>query len=124
MSFNQGEDEPSSDRLLLISMVGIVVLIALAFGYSFLNRRQQLPGVQPPAPPIEQPMQNAPVVVQNGGPIPAPLAPQQNEERIQQPYYAPEPAYTPPPQPIHTSTIRTTGNRKLDGLSGAVTDLN
>lgn len=122
MSFAVAE-EPSSDRLLMFSMLGIVAVVGLAFAVSFFTRRQALPTVQPPAPPIEQPVvvqrPNPPAVVQNNGPVPAPLSPSQ-EFRPSQPQVE---AYQPPPPSSRARPYHVTGNRKLDGLTDAVTDL-
>ena len=120
MSFASSKaDEPGSDRLLMFSMIGIVVVVALALGMSLLGRKQKLPSVQPAAPPIVQPQApplqttvtpTAPVVVSNSpvyqAPPPAP---------------DPEPAYAAAPPPINDPEVRHvghSGNRKLDSILG------
>ena len=70
------DDEPSSDRLLMFSVLGIVLVVAVAFAYSMLTRKQALPSVQPPVQAVvaqtpHQPTQAA----QDNSPLPGPGAP-------------------------------------------------
>ena len=120
MSFAQN-DEPSSDRLLMFSVLGIVVLVGIAFLYSMLTRHQALPSVQPAeAPPAQAPavVQQTPVATQQ--PVQTPV--QDYPPPPQQPVYSdPAPAVAQPSYPPEpTPYVRTTGNRKLDGLRDAV----
>jgi len=120
MSFAQN-DEPSSDRLLMFSVLGIVVLVGIAFLYSMLTRHQALPSVQPAEPqqiaqqtpgPSDPPPTRQPAVQQ----------PEQDYTPVQQQPVYEAPAAVPQPSspPEPTPYVRTTGNRKLDGMRDVV----
>jgi hypothetical protein len=104
MTFNQAAgDEPQSDRLLMISMLGIVVLTVIAFGISYVNRKPQ-PMVQPAAAPIQVDARPIPTAkLDNTNPIPAPQNPMPDQSYTappSQPQYDPTPPVqmTPPPE--------------------------
>src|SRR5690349_7214612 len=68
------DEETSSDRLLMFSVLGIVLVVAVAFAYSMLTRKQPLPSVQPavPAPAVAAPSQPQQQSVVDNSPLPAP----------------------------------------------------
>ena len=125
MSFAAQADEPTNDRLLMFSVLGIVALVAMAFLYSMLTRHQSLPSVQPATPDVveqSQPVQRTPSTVDTGQavetdpqPSPAPV--------VQQPTYDDTPAYeAPPPPPVYPH--RTGTNRKMAGITEAAGVIN
>ena len=120
MSFaaTQG-DEPTSDRLLMFSVVGIVVIVGAAFAMSMFSHKQPLPAVQPPAPPVIQPQ--TPPAQDTQVAQPAPMPASVPVESTPAPVYTPPPTYVAPtydPPVSHgdETTVRATGNRKLDSL--------
>jgi hypothetical protein len=124
MSFTAAQEDQGGDRLLMFSMLGIVLVVGLAFGVSFFSRKESLPAVAPPAPAIVQPVttSEAPQVIANNGPVPAPLHPQPEPRVVVPRTYEPAPAYQPPPRAPRDSIIRRTGNRKLDSLRSTDVD--
>jgi len=101
------DDGPRSDRLLMISMLGIVVMTAIAFGVSLINRKN-LPSVQPAAPqaipaPAPSPAPADPKVA-TPQPDPMPPPPQNPIVQSDPPPMQPDPVVvyqppTPEPQP-------------------------
>jgi hypothetical protein len=111
MTFGSADDEPSSDRLLMFSIIGIVLVIGLAFSYSMMNRKEPLPSVQPATPVVERQVQPASVQPPVTNPEEAPAQSYTAPPPVQ-PQYIPIPAPQSQPSPY----MRGTGNRKLDGM--------
>lgn len=123
MSFGS-DDEPKSDKLLMFSMLGIVLVTGLAFGLSFLTRKQPLPSVQPAAPPVVQQKDPAPATqVDTGRPSPVPFTPEPDPVRIPPPVQVELQAPPVSNPPAKSNYTHGTGNRKLDGLRD-VTEVN
>lgn len=118
MTFQQDSDSSRNDRLLMFSMLGVVVMTALAFMFSYFSRDRSVKAEPaPPAVIIEQPSPPPQrVAPSDGAPAPAPQYP----EVVVTP--APPPTeYTPPvvetPPPSRSILNGPRRNRKLAGLA-------
>src|SRR5438105_6575231 len=55
MTFVQNDDSGNNDRILMYSMVGIVILTGLVWGFNYLNKKDIAPAPAPP--PVYAPQQ-------------------------------------------------------------------
>ena len=101
MSFVQDEDGNKNDRILMFSMIGIVLMTALAFGINYFTKQ---PDQAPPAQPaIAAPQDPPPQQAQDIGQSPRPVMVEPAQTTWTPPPQAPTPTvtqeYTPPSQP-------------------------
>ena len=102
----------------MFSIVGIVIVIGIALAASMMSRKQPLPAVQPAVPVVQEPVQqpSPQININSNAPMPAPVVENPQQQVYNPPPIQPEQVYTPPPEHVPQTPMRTTGNRKLDGM--------